>query len=136
MGRRGSVQAEPIPLFYNIKRSKGARHFVERHFVYCDTSWKVFVELPVRRKATSSNAFSSNTTLSRISPLVKIPLIRHVLFYSILYLYSVILKGRFLEFGIALYSNYRHAAQHFRYCLRMYHAWTSRRGHDKRKLCF
>ena len=28
----------------------GARHFVERHFVYCDTSSKVFVELPVRRK--------------------------------------------------------------------------------------
>ena len=46
----------------------GARHFVERHFVYCDTSSKVFVELPVRRKVTSSNAFSSNTTLSRISP--------------------------------------------------------------------
>ena len=91
----------------------GARHFVERHFVYCDTSSKVFVELPVRRKATSSNAFSSNTTLSRISPLVKIPFIRHVLFYSSLYLYSVRLKGRFLEFGIALYSNYRHAAQHF-----------------------
>ena len=44
----------------------GARHFVERHFVYCDTSSKVFVELPVRRKVTSSNAFLSNTTLSQI----------------------------------------------------------------------
>ena len=43
----------------------GARHFVERHFVYYDTSSKVFVELPVRRKVTSSNAFSSNSTLSR-----------------------------------------------------------------------
>ena len=43
----------------------GARHFVERHFVYYDTLSKVFVELPVRRKVTSSNAFSSNTTLSR-----------------------------------------------------------------------
>ena len=42
-----------------------ARHFVEPHFVYCDTSSKV-VELPVRRKVTSSNSFSSNTTLSRI----------------------------------------------------------------------
>ena len=30
-----------------------------------DTSSKFFVELPVRRKVTSSNAFSSNTTLSR-----------------------------------------------------------------------
>ena len=36
----------------------GARHFVERHFVYYDTLSKVFVELPVRRKVTSSNAFS------------------------------------------------------------------------------
>ena len=39
----------------------GARHFVERHFVYYDTLSKVFVELPVRRKVASSNAFSSNT---------------------------------------------------------------------------
>ena len=43
----------------------GARHFVERHFVNYDTLSKVFVELPVCRKVTSSNAFSSNTTLSR-----------------------------------------------------------------------
>ena len=44
----------------------GARHFVERHFVYYDTSSKVFVELQIRRKVTSSNAFSSNTTLRQI----------------------------------------------------------------------
>ena len=43
----------------------GARHFVERHFVCYDTSSNFFVELPVRRKVISSNAFSSNTTLSR-----------------------------------------------------------------------
>ena len=109
-----SYQVSTITNVKGVVGTDGARHFVERHFGYCDISSKVFVELPVRRKATSSNAFSSNTTHSRISPLVKIPFIRHVLFYSILYLYSVRLKGRFLEFGIALYSNYRHAAQHFR----------------------
>ena len=41
----------------------GAQHFVERHIVYCDTSSKDFVKLPVGRKVTSSNTFSSNTTV-------------------------------------------------------------------------
>ena len=61
---------------YSISRNIvliGARHFIEQHFVYCETSSKVFVELPVRRKVISSNAFWSKTILSRIFPLLKIP---------------------------------------------------------------
>ena len=39
------------------------RHFVERHFVYYDTSSKVFVEWSLHRMVTSSCATLSNTSL-------------------------------------------------------------------------
>ena len=55
----------------------GARHFVELHFIYYDTSSNFFVELPVRRKVTSSNAFSSKTTFSRFFPRARRSKISH-----------------------------------------------------------